>query len=283
MTASTMFWFVPIMPLAIIKLLLPIAALRRLITRVLMLIGEIWVSTNTAILKVTGSIDWRIEGIENLRRDGWYLVISNHQTWVDIYVLQELLNRRVPFLKFFIKQQLVWFPFLGLIWWAMDMPFMNRYSPSYLARNPHKKGKDLETTRRACEKFRDMPTSILNFIEGTRFSETKREARNSSYQHLLQPRAGGFAVAVSAMGELFTSVVDVTLVYPKGPAKFWGMCCGDEVLVVAQVREIVLEDWLVQGDYENDRAFRKKMHAWLGDIWQQKDATISAMKESFHE
>jgi 1-acyl-sn-glycerol-3-phosphate acyltransferase len=282
MTASTAFWFVPIMPLAIVKLILPIAAVRRAITRVLMVIGEIWVSTNTLILRTMGAIDWRIDGIENLRRDGWYLVVSNHQTWVDIVVLQELLNRRIPFLKFFIKQQLVWFPFLGLIWWAMDMPFMKRFSPSYLAKNPHMKGKDLETTRRACKKFRDMPTSILNFIEGTRFSDEKRHARQSPYRNLLQPRAGGLAVAVSAMGPLFTGIVDVTLVYPHGPAKFWDMCCGREVRVVAVAREIALEEWLIQGDYQNDRVFRKRMHAWLGDIWRQKDETIDSIRESLN-
>lgn len=279
MTASTLFWFVPIMPLAIIKLIVPIPILRRAITRVLMTIGNIWVSTNTLMLNTGGSIDWRIHGAENLRPDGWYLVISNHQTWVDIIVLQELLKNRIPFLKFFLKQQLIWFPFLGLIWWAMDMPFMKRYAPSYLAKNPHMKGKDLLTTRRACEKFRDTPTSVLNFVEGTRFNEEKRQHRKSPYQNLLQPRAGGLAVAISAMGQLFTSVVDVTLVYLGRPATFWEMCCGSQVTVAAHVREIALEDWLITGDYENDRVYRKKMHGWLSDIWRQKDATINALQE----
>ena len=58
------------------------------------------------------------------------------------------------------------------------------------------KGKDVEMTRRACEKFRDTPTSILNFIEGTRFSDQKRVDRQSDYRNLLKPRAGGFAAAL---------------------------------------------------------------------------------------
>lgn len=281
MSISTIIWFVPIMPLALLKLILPVPLLQGGITRVLMGIGGIWISTNTFILSVGGSIDWRVRGADGLQRDGWYLVIANHQTWVDIVVLQGLLNRRIPFLKFFIKQQLIWFPFLGLIWWAMDMPFMKRYAPSYLAKNPDMKGKDLETTRRACEKFRHTPTSVLNFIEGTRFSEEKRAARESPYKNLLQPRAGGLAVALSAMGELFSSIVDITLVYPDGPVKFWEMCCGKPVTVVANVREVPLDKWLIQGDYQNDRDFRKQLHSWLADIWNEKDATISSMKESF--
>ena len=273
-TLNTIFWCIPLFLLAILKFLLPVPPLRRALTRVLMKIGENWVGVNTAILEVGGSIDWQATGMENLRRDGWYLVLANHQTWVDILVLQKVFNRRVPFLKFFIKQELVWFPLLGIAWWAMDMPFMKRYSPSYLARHPHMRGKDLETTRRACEKFRHTPTSIINFVEGTRFSESKRVMRKSPYRHLLNPRAGGVAVALSAMGPLFDSVLDVTLVYPSGPAKFWEMCCGRHVPVRVIVREKPVDAWLLSGNYQQDRAFRRRIHRWLGEIWQEKDELI---------
>jgi len=280
MTINTIFWFIPIFLLGIIKLLLPVPKLRDAITRLLMAFGENWVSVNTFLMRHTASVKLSVEGLEGLRRDGWYLVISNHQTWVDILVLQTAFNRRIPFLKFFIKQQLIWFPFLGIAWWAMDMPFMKRFSPSYIAKNPHMKGKDLETTRRACEKFQTTPTSVLNFIEGTRFSEQKRVHRKSPYKHLLQPRAGGLAIALSSMGELFTGIIDVTLVYRFEATAFWDMCCGRPVDVVVKVRQRKLEDWLIQGSYEKDREFRKKVHAWIGDIWTEKDAILEQTRES---
>ena len=280
LTLNTIFWFVPIMVLAILKLLLPVAALRRVITRSLMAIGENWISVNSFLMRNAGSVQIEAHGLDSLRRDGWYLVIANHQTWVDIVVLQAVFNRRVPFLKFFIKQELIWFPFLGIAWWALDMPFMKRYSPSYVAKNPQMKGKDLETTRRACEKFRDTPTSVLNFIEGTRFSEQKRVDRKSPYQNLLQPRAGGLAMALSSMGELFTGLLDVTLVYPDGATSFWAMCCGHPVNVIADVREKKLETWLVEGDYQNDREFRKRLHTWLGETWSEKDAIIAETRKA---
>ena len=270
-TINTIFWSTPLLILAVIKMLLPIAPLRRALTRVIMAIGENWISVNTVLLQRGASIDWRASGLDNLRRDGWYLVMVNHQAWVDILVLQTVFNRRIPFLKFFIKQQLIWFPVLGIVWWAMDMPFMKRYSKSYLARKPHMRGKDLETTRRACEKFQHAPTSIINFVEGTRFSEAKRARRKSPYQHLLPPRAGGLAVALSAMGPLFNSILDVTLVYPAGPAQFWDMCCGRHVEVRVSVRELPVEQWLFEGDYQEDRQFRRRVHRWIGDIWQEKD------------
>ncbi len=274
LTVNTLFWVVPLFLLAIVKLLVPVRPVRRYVTRLLMAIGENWVGANTILLRAAGSIDWRLEGADNLRRDEWYLVIANHQTWVDILVLQSVLNRRIPFLKFFIKQQLIWFPVLGFAWWALDMPFMKRYPAAYLARNPHMKGRDFETTRKACEKFRDTPTSVINFIEGTRFSVEKRDRHKDPYRRLLRPRAGGFAVAMASMGDMFGAILDVTLVYPDGPAKFWDLCCGRHVEVIVNVRERPVEDWLTHGDYENDRDWRRRVQTWLGDIWHEKDELI---------
>jgi 1-acyl-sn-glycerol-3-phosphate acyltransferase len=278
--ANTLLWFVPLFLLAVVKLLLPIAGVRAALTRILMAIGENWVSFNALLLKAGGSIDWRISGADDLRRDGWYLVIANHQTWVDILVLQALLNRRIPFLKFFIKQQLIWFPFLGIAWWAMDMPFMKRYSAAYLSRNPHMKGRDFETTRRACEKFRNTPTSVINFLEGTRFSLEKQARHHSPYRHLLRPRAGGFAVAMTSMGDMFSAILDVTLVYPDGPATFWDLCCGRHVEVDVNVRKRPVEPWLTAGDYENDREWRRRVQRWLGEIWHEKDELIQQTLET---
>ena len=280
LTLNTIVWFIPILFLAVFKLLLPVASVRRLIARILSAMGENWISINEFLMLNLANVRFDAEGLEGLRRDGWYLVVSNHQTWVDVFVLQAVFNRTIPFLKFFIKQQLIWFPLLGFAWWAMDMPFMKRSSPAYLARNPHMKGKDLETTRRACEKFRDTPTSVINFVEGTRFTEAKKTKRKSPYRNLLQPRAGGLAVALSSMGELFTSVVDVTLSYTGSATSFWDMCCGAPTHVHVIVQEQPLENWLVDGDYEKDRDFRKKVHRWLGDIWLEKDAILEGMKTS---
>jgi len=278
LTVNTAFWFVPIMTLALLKLFLPIVAVRRVLTRWLMWCAENWIAVNGLALRGSGSRDWCAENAGLLDRNGWYLVLANHQTWVDIVVLQVALNRRIPLLKFFIKQQLIWFPLLGLGFWALDMPFMKRHSPSYLARHPEKKGGDLEATRKACEKFRHTPTSVINFVEGTRFSEAKRVARNSPYEHLLLPRAGGIAVALSAMGEVFDAILDITLVYADGPPKFWDMVCGDRVNVTLDITVLPIDPALIAGDYQNDREFRRYVHRWLGELWQEKDTRIAEIK-----
>jgi len=278
LTINTMVWIVPVMLLALVKLIIPVKPVRRVVTRWLMAMAENWISGNRLILAGSGSRAWRADGVEDLSRQGWYLVLANHQTWVDIVVLQVAFNRRIPLLKFFIKQQLVWFPLLGIGFWALDMPFMKRYSPSYLAKHPEKKGKDLEATRLACRKFEDTPTSVINFVEGTRFSEAKRVARNSPHRQLLPPRAGGVAVAISSMGETFDAIVDVTLVYSGSVPKFWDMICGERVTVTVDVRTRPIDAELLAGDYENDRESRRDMHRWLGAIWEDKDARIAAIK-----
>jgi 1-acyl-sn-glycerol-3-phosphate acyltransferase len=275
---NTVVWIVPVMLLALVKLIIPVRPVRRAVTRSLMAMAENWISVNGLILAGLGSRTWSADGIENLSRQGWYLVLANHQTWVDIVVLQVAFNRRIPLLKFFIKQELIWFPLLGIGFWALDMPFMKRYAPSYLVKHPEKKGKDLEATRLACRKFKDTPTSVINFVEGTRFSEAKRVARNSPYRQLLPPRAGGVAVAISSMGETFDAIVDVTLVYSGSVPKFWDMVCGERVTVTVDVRTRPIDAELLAGDYENDREFRRDVHRWLGAIWEDKDARIAAIK-----
>ncbi len=276
-TVSTVFWFTPLAVLTLLKLLVPIAAFRRTMTRWIMAIGENWIASNALIFGAANSTKYDIRGVDALSRSNWYLVIVNHQTWVDIVALQIALNRRMPFLKFFVKQQLIWFPVLGIAFWAMDMPFMKRHSKSYLKRHPEQKGRDLEATKRACRKFNDVPTSVINFVEGTRFSEDKRVKRDSPYRHLLPPRSGGVAIALSAMGSMFDAILDVTIFYPHGVPQFWDLLCGRFREVVIDIKPRPVDDWIVAGDYINDRHFRREFHRWLKVLWAEKDAQLALL------
>jgi 1-acyl-sn-glycerol-3-phosphate acyltransferase len=277
-TVNTVLWSTPLLALAVVKLLMPIRRGRLAITRWLMAIGENWVSGNALILGLRRSGTLDVRGVDDLNRNGWYLLIANHQTWSDILILQTVFNRRIPFLKFFIKQELIWFPVLGLAWWALDMPFMKRYSKSYLAKHPEKKGDDLKATQAACRKFSTTPTSVINFVEGTRFSEEKKERRGSPYDNLLPPRAGGIALAVSSMGSMFDAILDVTVVYPEQVVRFWDMCCGDLRPVIIDVAKRPVDTWLLKGDYSTDRDYRSAFHRWLTDVWTEKDGRIHALR-----
>jgi len=264
-----------IVVISLLKVLVPIPPFRRFVSAVLIRMAEAWVSVNAALLKLTQQIQWRVTGLEGLNRDGWYLIIANHRSWMDILALQTVLNRRVPFLKFFIKDSLRWVPILGLAWWALDMPFMKRYSKEQLARRPELRGTDLKATQRACEKFRDHPTSIINFVEGTRFTPAKRLATRSPYQHLLRPKAGGIAFVMEALGPILRDMLDVTIAYPAGDATFRDLCCGRVPEIVVDVRRRTIPMRQAAGDYVGDDDFRGRFQEWLGNVWLEKDARLA--------
>jgi 1-acyl-sn-glycerol-3-phosphate acyltransferase len=230
-----------------------------------------WIGVNNAWIAAVGNERWDVTGADGLRRDDWYLVAANHQSWVDILVLQKIFAGRVPMLKFFLKRQLIYVPIIGLAWWALDFPFMARKGGMSSA-------KDLERARQACEKFRLVPTSVINFLEGTRFTAHKHEAQRSPYRHLLKPRSGGIAMALSTLGEHCHRLLDVTIVYPHGAPKFWHLLSGrvDDVIVRVQQREIPAE--LVSGDYASDSQFRARMQEWVNALWAEKDELIEQLQ-----
>ncbi len=260
---------------ALFKALVPIAGFRRLLSRVLVAIAESWIAVNGWLFALLTPTRWIVSGTDALRYAGWYLVLSNHQSWVDIPALQRTFNRRIPFLKFFLKQQLKWVPILGVAWWALDFPFMQRYSRETLEKHPELRGRDKEATRRACERFRDLPVSVMNFVEGTRHTEAKHAQQASPYAHLLRPRAGGIAFVLETMGDVLQSVVDVTIVYPQGAPTLIDLLAGRVVEIRIDVRELPIPAELVGRDYEADMQFRERFQAWINALWAEKDARIA--------
>ena len=275
--SNTVFWCSVLLGVRLTKALVPVPAWKRFTTKVLMGIGSIWIDINSWGLRVTQKHRWDVQGLEGLTEGGWYLVSSNHRSMVDIVVLQRVFNHRIPFLKFFLKQRLIWVPFLGQAWWALDFPFMRRYSREELEKRPELRGKDLETTRKACDKFRLAPMSIINFLEGTRFSEAKRERQKSPYRNLLLPRAGGIAFVLSALGDRLTSFVDVTIAYPDGTPGFWGVLSRRLDRIVVRVKSIPIPPELIGGDYIGDAAYRERVQAWVRELWSRKDAEIDRL------
>jgi 1-acyl-sn-glycerol-3-phosphate acyltransferase len=272
---NTLFWCALLFVVSLVKLALPF--LRRQLDPVLNAIATCWIACNSGWMKLTQRTKWDVAGNQGLRYEGWYMVNCNHQTWVDIFVLQRVLNRRIPLLKFFLKQQLIYVPVIGLAWWALDFPFMRRHSKETLRKRPELRGQDHETTKRACEKFRLVPTSVMNFPEGTRFTEAKHQQQGSPYRHLLKPKAGAFALALNAMGAKFNSLVDATIVYPDGVPTFWQFLCGTTPRVVVRLQELPIPPEFCVGNYGEDKAFRTRFHRWLTDLWERKDQQIEVL------
>jgi len=276
---NTVFWCIPLFGLVAAKTAVPSESWKQKCGRMLNAIAENWIWVNNQNQKLVGNTGWDVQGMETMERSGWYLVLANHQSWVDILVLQRIFHRKIPFLKFFIKKELLWLPMLGQAWWAMDFPFVKRYAKSELRKKPHLKGKDLEITRKACNKFKKIPVSIMNFVEGTRFTNEKHRRQQSPYSHLLKPKAGGIAFVLGSMGKQIHGVLDVTIVYPDGVSNFWALLCGKIREIKVRVRSLPVSPGLL-GDYANDRTFRTGLHCWLNGIWAEKNRYIEEMMAS---
>jgi 1-acyl-sn-glycerol-3-phosphate acyltransferase len=236
-----------------------------------------WIAGNSGWMRLTQRTHWDVAGADGFAYHGWYMVSANHQSAVDIFVLQHVFNRRIPLLKFFLKQELIYVPVMGLAWWALDFPFMRRHSDKVLRKHPEKRLEDLETARRACAKFALLPTSVMNFVEGTRFTPDKHAAQRSPYRHLLKPKAGALGLSLNALGDRFDSLLDVTIVYPDGAPTFWQFLRGDMKRVVVRVDRHAIPAEFCTGDYVGDSKMRKRVQAWLHELWQRKDQRIDEL------
>ena len=277
LSLNTLFWMFPVYAMALVKLVMPTRGLRDWASRWVANCAQTWASINVWLGDRLLPVAWDLRGLEALDRHGQYLVCSNHQTWNDIYSLMKAFDRRAPFFKFFLKQELIWVPVLGLAWWGLDYPFMKRYTPEQVARNPELRGKDFETTRKACERYANVPVTILNFLEGTRFTRAKHAKQQSPYRFLLKPKSGGLALAVAAMGEKINHLLDVTIVYPDGARGFWDFLAGRVRRVVVEVRSLTIPHELYTGSYEEDPAFRKRFQDWVAQLWSEKDRRIGEL------
>jgi 1-acyl-sn-glycerol-3-phosphate acyltransferase len=261
---------------AFIKWLVPVSAFRKHCDRVIIFLAEAWISNNTWMMShyITLDIQKTLEG--TLDPNGHYLVLANHQSWTDIPILQGVLNHKIPFMRFFLKSQLIWVPILGLAWWALDFPFMKRYSKSQIQKNPKLAGSDIEVTRKSCEKFLGKPVSIMIFPEGTRFTVAKQQHFNSPFANLLKPKSGGIAYALDAMGNGLQQIIDVCIFYPNGKPSIYDLFADKVKTVCVKIRVLDIPQELRVGNYQDDRAFRAWFQTWLNSLWLEKQNIIDS-------
>jgi len=273
---NTIFWFIPILFVGAIKKCLPLGNMRGKCNMVLQKLCALWASTNKLNIDLLLKINLELVIPEGLSINRWYLVICNHQSWVDILMLQYTLNTRIPYLCFFLKKELRWIPVLNIAWWLLDYPYMTRYSKNFLAKHPNLKGKDLEITKKACRRLHHNPVAIMNFVEGTRFRQKKHKKQKSPYRHLLLPKAGGIAFVLGAMKERLHSIIDVTIAYPEGSKEIWQFLQGNVKEIRVHIREVPITNDIC-GDYINDAEFKQVFHKWLNQLWLEKNQLLDKM------
>lgn len=272
--------FIPILIIGLFKLI-PIESWRITCTKGVDHMAVIWNGIITAYVERFIPIEWKITGITQFDAKQWYLIIANHQSWLDIVILQEFFHKKIPVLKFFVKAQLKWVPLFGFAWWAMGCPFMKRYSKEYIEKNPHKKGTDIKATQKALKLFKSYPSSIISFIEGTRYTPEKHLHQQSPYQHLLKPKAGGIGQVISAMGNQLHALIDVTIVYPSPSITLWDFLCRRIKTISVNARQLDIPEIFTRSeDSLQDTYTQDSFRAWINDQWATKDELITAMRQA---
>ena len=275
LTLTTLLWGLPLLLMTVVKLITLGHRLRLAVLRVLNAIALNWIGLNLWWMRRWLKPRLEIELPEGLSRQHGWLVLSNHRSWTDIFVLFFALHRRIPMPRFFLKRQLIWIPIVGLAWWALEFPFMRRMTAAERARHPHLARRDQQATERMCQRAREMPIAIFNFVEGTRFTPAKHAAQDSPYRHLLKPRAGGVAQVLNLLGDQLAGILDVTLHYDNPRPTFWGYLCGREERIVMHTRLLPVEEWMPGGNYQDNASDKERFHTWINALWHQKDDRLS--------
>lgn len=259
---------------AAITCLLPTRRLRTISRYFLHRFPIYWIDLISLSINAMGRKKWQIEGPIALDPKKPYLLISNHVSGLDILALSYVFHRKTPCMKFFMKKELLWtLPFAGFATWLLGYPFMERHTRAQVRKNPDLKNKDLETTKKACKKFVTYPATIMNYVEGTRFSEEKRLNMHSPYHHLLKPKVAGIAVVMNEIHQDLGGIIDATLIYDPQHISIWRFCCGNFDRIICHYTLLPIQSELL-GDYFTDREYRKRIQAWLNTRWQEKDEQI---------
>jgi 1-acyl-sn-glycerol-3-phosphate acyltransferase len=261
--------------LFVIGLILPIRSWRQFFNE---LIHEIvptsWALTNNFTMWLTTKTQWEIHGSGELNKEGWHLLICNHRSWLDIIVLEKVFAHKIPMLKFFMKRELLWtLPVAGVVCWVLGFPFVQRYSKEDLKKHPEKAGKDLEVTKQLCEKFKNEPMTVANYVEGGRYNEERHQSQASPYKYLLKPKAGGFAFVLAVMQGHLNTIINTTIIYPDPQTSLWRFCCGKIKKIIVHYEVIPIDAKLI-GDYQSDKQHRVYVQQWLNKLWYEKDELI---------
>ena len=259
------------------RAIFPFKSLKIKLSKISNTIGEYTVYGLKIIMKIMHRDAMQVFDNNEFDKNQWYMAVSNHQSWADIFILLVAAHKRIPLLKFFMKKELAWIPFVFLANKTLNMPFVNRHSKKQLEKNPNLRFKDYENTLLACKRFLRSPSTIFSYAEGTRNNSTKHQAQNSPYKNLLIPRVGGIATALSAMPNIDV-LVDYSVVYKSNKRGAWAFLKGDMRDVKVSVKKYNIPEDLKNKNYSTDEEYRKNFKIWIEGIWEEKDKEIERLK-----
>lgn len=268
----------PIMVLGLVRLALPLKAVRVLVEFLNYYLYKTWVFNNRVIIGLTNNIKWHISGDAIPTTKKSCMIISNHLSWADILFIGCVYKGNVPVTKFFMKQNLIYIPFVGLACYALGMPFLKRYPKAKLIKNPKLRKKDIKSTKKACRRLIEYPSTLINFVEGSRYTRKKAARAKSPYSNLLPPKTASLGVALGQIGDKVEYIFNNTFYYPDNQKKAMiDLLMGRVKNVYVNVEIVKSTDGLI-GNYLDDKEFKHDFTMKVRDLWEEKDAVLERMK-----
>jgi hypothetical protein len=133
---------------------------------------------------------------------------------------------------------------------------------------------------RSSQKLRGKNVSILNYPEGTRYTEKKHEKKKSIYNHLLHPRAGGIHTVLRSLGDQLNALIDVTLVYPgHSSPKLIDFLVGNVKKIVVRIKICKLgSNGTPSVETIRSKIGSGEVRNFLNELWKEKDLKINKIQ-----
>ena len=225
-------------------------------------------------LLTTIQTDYVITG-DRLDPRGTYLILANHQSWIDIMMVMVVLGKGTTLPRFFMKWELVYMPVINICAWVLDFPIMRRYTQEDIKDRPELKNRDFDYAHEVLSRNPERQCVVVNYAEGTRFTPEKHRKNRSPYKHLLKPKVGGPQLALDCLRGRLDGIIDITLAYPGAKVSVWRLMAGRVPKVMIHVERIELPDGLDKPP--ETLAELKAFRGWMNSIWVKKDARIDQM------
>ncbi|MFT5208954.1 MAG: 1-acyl-sn-glycerol-3-phosphate acyltransferase [Flavobacterium sp.] len=259
LTANLLFWVFPLVTTALIRQVFPLGYIIKACDFLIDKIYRWAVDIDTFWLTSILGLKINVIGEPPKVKTDSLLVISNHRSWFDIFILHFIITTNGPVVKFLVKKALVYIPIIGWICLALKFPRLNRSS------DKAQRKIDYNSVASATSEIKQGALALLNFVEGTRFTQSKKADQKSPFDHLLKPRSGGLKIMMENLPN--TQILDITLAYPDDQINFWDCLSGKVTSIDVHI------DTYIPPETE-------KINEWLSGLWQHKDKQIALSRKS---
>ncbi|MDB9813890.1 acetyltransferase [Gammaproteobacteria bacterium] len=257
--------------------LVPNKKLKKLLGHISNRIGSKIVELITASLQILHGLKWEFNIAEHLNTQTWYIAMSNHQSWADIFILLAAGHKKMPLLKFFMKKELQWIPIIYLVHKTIDMPFLNRHSQKQIQANPELKKLDYENAEIAAKRFSRNPSTAFSFAEGTRFTDEKHLAQASPYKNFLIPKIGALAIALKGMPQV-NELIDFTVIYSSKKRSAWDFLCGEMSQAKVYAKAYEIPSTLKGKNFDQEEEYRQEFKNFINKIWKEKQERYTELE-----